>query len=297
MRAFIQLSLFTLLFACVRAKGGDSDIKATVTNVGHDQVTPIPGNATADQLKYMPEFRLAAGTCRPIAAISSTGAVGGGLQASGSMDGSCRGLDKANVYTRSETRDTLTFYTYSLYFPKDGPSGSDGPTGHRHDWERAVVTVKAGAILQVTFGQHGGWYSLPPDKIRIVDNTHPIIFVGKTKHGLYHSPNNGPGGQAEGVCYWCDTRHEFSPADAESKDLRLDYQTDANKLVSIAALPADIQAIFGGSYWGSANSPFRPERYSGLLNSIQTSANQGSLSCSDKGCDCNTTTGVCPGGI
>lgn len=79
---------------------------------------------------------------------------------------------------------------------------------HAADWENIIVLVsedKTNAAA-VVFYQHNGWYTrLRGNAFQLLDGTHPIVYVGKTAHGSYHT------GGGEGTCvYYGDFRNPNS---------------------------------------------------------------------------------------
>ena len=245
--------------------------------INHNSITPLPGAASDDQLRFLPVFVFTHGTCLPAASFNSEGELGGGLKAAGKMDGKCLGYDAANIYTHSVEIGEQVVHIYALYYPKDG-STPNSVGGHRHDWEHVLVWTTAGIATDLTFSQHSGWYTLSRDHIRWEDS-HPVVYVGKAKHGMYHSPNNGPGGITEGLCYFCDTRSE--------PGLRW---LAPHRLLAFDSLTSRQQELLQSEIWGSANSPFRPDLFPTRPNAIAAGEH-----CHDRGCECDRATGSCPG--
>ena len=257
---------------------GDKLDGSQVTWIDHDKVQPLAGSASREQLRFLPVFVLSAGTCMPSAAFDREGRLGRGLAASGPRNGLCPALDQANIYTRSLTLGEDTIHTYALYFPKDG-ANPNRVAGHRHDWERVYVWVRGGQVTQVTYGQHAGWYTMPFSKLHQEGGTHPVVYVGRAKHGMYHSRNHGPGGLWEGICYFCDTREEpgirwLAP----------------HRLLAYESLSNAEQRILRSELWEHANSPFRDDNFAPQLNLMH----QGKM-CQSFGCQCHPEKGSCPG--
>ena len=245
--------------------------------INHDAINPLPPAASEDQLRFLPVFAFTDGTCLPASTFNSEGELGGGLKASGKMDGECLGYDAANIYVQTAQVGEQKVYLYALYYPKDG-SMPNSVGGHRHDWEHVLIWTKDGVASDVTFSQHSGWYTLNREKIRWED-THAVVYVGKAKHGMYHGPNNGPGGISEGLCYFCDTRTDpglrwFAP----------------HRLVAFESMTPRQQELLQADIWGSANSPFRTDLFPARPLAIAA----GEL-CHDRGCSCDLEKGSCPG--
>jgi hypothetical protein len=248
-----------------------------VTWVEPDAIAPLPGRATAEQLHFLPVFVLSEGSCMPASAIDALGRLGKGLPAKRTMDGGCLPFGRANVYTQSLTVGDRTAHIYAVYFPKDGASPY-GAGGHRHDWEHVIVWTRDLEVSAVTFAQHSGWYTMPRDRIRL-QGEHPVVFVGRAKHGMYHGRNRGPGSFWDGICYFCDTRQDpglpwFAP------DL----------LVDVDSLPEHSRALLGLRLWDRANSPFRDDVFRANARTID-----GGDSCRGLGCLCKAAKRGCPG--
>lgn len=245
--------------------------------INHDAIAPLPAAASEEQLRFLPIFIFTHGTCLPAPAIDAEGRLGAGLKASGRMDGKCPKYDAANIYVQSLDRGEQRVHVYALYFPKDG-SNPNSSGGHRHDWENVLIWTSEGRVTDITFSQHGGYYSLPADKVRF-EGERPLIFVGKAKHGMYHGPNNGPGGLIEGLCYFCDTRSDpglrwFAP----------------HRLLAFESMSERQQELLQSNIWGSANSPFRLDGFSQLAASVAEGQR-----CKSIGCQCDEAKGSCPG--
>ena len=122
----------------------------------HDQIMPIPENATQAQKRYMPTFSWEQG-CKPAVAVDQAGNWNMGLRNSGSEGGQCR-HQEGQVYVRDWCNaENVCAYMYSVYFPKDR-GYIFGIGGHRHDWEEVVVWVESnGNVRGVAYSQHGDY--------------------------------------------------------------------------------------------------------------------------------------------
>ena len=248
-----------------------------ITWIPHDQVGLLDAHADENQLQFLPLIVFAKGTCFPASAIDSQGRLGAGLKASGKMNGNCLAFDKANIYTQSLNFGTVDAHLYALYFPKDG-ANPNSAGGHRHDWEHVIVWTDHEEITQVTFFQHSGWYTMPSKHVKKLDQR-AVVYIGKAKHGFYHSRNNGPNGFIEGLCYFCDTR--------EDNGLVWDAP---HRLVAFESLEPLQKELLQATLWDHANSPFRPDVFA-----AQAQAILGGELCRDRGCQCNIDQGSCPG--
>jgi Necrosis inducing protein (NPP1)/Ricin-type beta-trefoil lectin domain-like len=249
-----------------------------VRYVGHDRTQSISENYDPNSLRsrYAPTFYIAAGSCFPRSAFSANGEVGGGLQDTGAMNGNCgeAQLHSTNTYVYEKNYERgVKAIVYALYFPKDGYGTADG---HRHDWERVIVWFQYGQPLAVTYGQHKGhftlrWWAVPKDVYN--GSAHPVAYVGKTKHGMYNSPNNGPGGYAENY-YFSDTRNTYA------QKRTFEWQVNLN------TAPLHIKQIVSSDLWGDAISPFRDDQINGMLDKAAGFVTAGveDYACKDEGC-------------
>ena len=249
-----------------------------VRYIAHNATQSISENYDPNSLRsrYAPTFYIAGGSCFPRSAFSANGDVGGGLQDTGSMDGNCgqAQLPSTNTYVYEKNYERgVKAIIYALYFPKDGYGTSDG---HRHDWERVIVWFKNGQPIAVTYGQHKGyftlrWWAVPKDAYNGSD--HPAAYVGKTKHGMYNSPNNGPGGYAENF-YFSDTRNTYA------RKRSFEWQVNLNT----ASLR--IKQIVSSDLWGDAISPFRDDQLRQVLDKAAdfVTADVEDYVCKDEGC-------------
>jgi hypothetical protein len=100
--------------------------------------------------------------CLPSAGVSRTGDQNGGLKPTGSITGGCRHgdfLNLSNTYHRYACQDSngvkYCGHFFSLYFLKDQIiSGIN--SGHRHDWEKAIVWTENGVVTYGSYSAHSG---------------------------------------------------------------------------------------------------------------------------------------------
>ncbi|XP_065582793.1 uncharacterized protein LOC136041922 [Artemia franciscana] len=98
------------------------------------------------------------------------------------------------------------YFSYWLFYgyKDDCPLGESGG-----DVSWVQFNVKAtnnGTTLdRVVFYQHSGWYTRNPGHYKLVDETHPVAFAGKIRHGHYH--DDGGSGTC---CYFEDYRNTGS---------------------------------------------------------------------------------------
>ncbi|KAG6018520.1 hypothetical protein E4U41_003827 [Claviceps citrina] len=125
-------------------------------------------NASDDALQYQPVLDYTHKSCYNVPAIGADGKVAEGLDASwhSNVSGGCRDkehLKNQNVYVRSRCNNGYCAYMYEHYFEKDvGLQHVGGvASGHRHEWENAVVLVKRGERLPrlVAASRHDGYHA------------------------------------------------------------------------------------------------------------------------------------------
>lgn len=114
-----------------------------------------------DAYSISPVFDFDTDGCLPSAGISRTGQKNGGLKPTGSLGGSCRSsdfLNSSNTFHRyaclNASGNRYCGHMYALYFEKDQLfAGIE--SGHRHDWEFAVIFTTNGTITHGSFSSHG----------------------------------------------------------------------------------------------------------------------------------------------
>lgn len=236
---------------------------------------PLPGRASAEQLRHLPRFVFSPNTCMPAPVIDQEFRLSAGLPHTREVDGDCLPIGRANIYTQTLIIAEHTALAYALYFPKDG-AAPFGVGGHRHDWEYVIVWTKNAMVTAVTFHQHNGWYTQPRDRIAMLAE-HPVVYVGRAKHGLYHRQHDGPGDIWSGICYFCDDR-----VNGETW-----YAPDS--LVDVDQLPASAVELLQQKLWGKANSPFRHD----VFPQDAAAVTSGEL-CRGLGCLCGKPSDYCP---
>ncbi|KAK7082495.1 hypothetical protein SK128_013203 [Halocaridina rubra] len=87
----------------------------------------------------------------------------------------------------------------------------DGVSGARDAWwEFLVVKIRdwesSPHLHEVMFGQKQGWYTRIPTQYEIIDEYHPVAYVGRASHGFYHDD-----GGTNTCCYFQDTRNPGEP--------------------------------------------------------------------------------------
>lgn len=121
--------------------------------------------------------------------------------------------------------DYWVFYAMQSYC-------ADGIAGyHPADWEHiTVLATKATGgqyeLSRVAFHQHGGWYTRDRGGLNIDRDTHPVVFVGKNSHGMYHSS-----GGSGGCGYFADYRNPGA------KDYQMDTWQNLERLRSDDSAP------------------------------------------------------------
>ena len=121
-------------------------------------------------------------SCYNTPAIGIDGTLNPGLaQCEGASPDGCRDqsdLDNNNVYSRKACNNGWCAYMYGYYFEKD--KGFDNKcTGHRNDWEHAVVWVKDNTIEYVFASAYSGYETRTCRDVLFYDDTHPMIVYHK----------------------------------------------------------------------------------------------------------------------
>ena len=141
----------------------------------------LPGNATADELRYQPAMDYDGDGCYPTPAIGPDGTLNPGLNTSGAVNGNCRDasdLANTNSYSRVKCNNGWCAYLYTFYFEKDQAVPGSGLGGHRHDWEHVAVWVQNGTIRNVSTSFHGN-YQIHAASAVAFENGHPKIVYHK----------------------------------------------------------------------------------------------------------------------
>ncbi|KAE8877132.1 hypothetical protein PF005_g27983 [Phytophthora fragariae] len=155
----------------------------TAIVIPHDQVQPFPQpkpvtDVQKATLKYQPRLKIEDG-CHPYPAVQADGAISGGLEWSGPMDGECEGSPLGSqVYARSTWVKDKYAIMYGWYFPKARAPLILPLTlrifGHRNGWEYAIVwldnpTPDNSTILGVSLSAAVGWSKESPPKEKYLD--------------------------------------------------------------------------------------------------------------------------------
>ncbi|WP_031048881.1 NPP1 family protein [Streptomyces sp. NRRL F-5650] len=141
----------------------------------------LPANADSLELRYQPAYDYDTDGCYPTPAIGADGAVNGGLNPTGALNGNCRDasdLANTNGYARARCDGDWCAYMYGLYFEKDQALPGTSLGGHRHDWEHVVVWVKDDTVQYVSTSSHGSFDVHERSAVRF-DGTHPKIVYHK----------------------------------------------------------------------------------------------------------------------
>ncbi|KAJ8575734.1 hypothetical protein ON010_g3481 [Phytophthora cinnamomi] len=104
---------------------------------------PAPATDAEAAIKYKPQL-LIIDECHLYPAVQADGSVSGGLEWSGADDGDCKGSAwGSQVYARSAWYNNKYAIMYAWYFPKGKGRQHVHKlhSGHRHEWEFAVVWV------------------------------------------------------------------------------------------------------------------------------------------------------------
>ena len=159
--------------------------------------------------RIAPVFDFDTDSCYPSAAISDKGVLNPGLDedVSGLTSG-CRQPDQLQTartyYRKASLRRDGTDYAvhmYALYFMKDKTVDTPVDSGHRHDWEFALVWTTNGVITHATASAHWWAETRPiaevsvdpgaPSHVKIVyhkdgGSTHAMRFAGAGERAENH---------------------------------------------------------------------------------------------------------------
>ncbi len=150
----------------------------------------LPESVDAESIA--PVFDFDTDGCLPSAGISRTGEKNGGLKPSGDMAGDCRDsnfLETSNTvhrYTcKSTTEGNFCGHIYSLYFQKDQLFNLI-ESGHRHDWEFAIVYTKDGVATHASYSSHGDIFTTQYHQAPTVGGKPKVVYHkdGITTHVL-----------------------------------------------------------------------------------------------------------------
>lgn len=168
----------------------------------------LPQSANTETIALATIFNFTNKVCLPSPAISAQGQQNKGLNNTGSNTGGCQRAAQldfstpkagSNTYYRMQcvSQDNTEYcaHMYALYFMKDQPSPG---TGHRNDWEWAMVWTAraAGGVPKITFGSHGYHKvanTLPVNEISFNADGHARFVydqTGGTTHTMYFYPRS-----------------------------------------------------------------------------------------------------------
>ena len=198
--------------------------RADVPSIPHNEVKGFEEKALEVVLKFKPFLKVSSG-CVPWPAVNDKGEVryapspsllsniwhyesvtdtnfslnSKGLKNTGSPSGEC-GSNKGQVYTRAKVFPNSLAIMYAWYMPKDQPAHSATGSGHRHEWENAVVWLSDNSdnakFLGVAWSKHGGYGHAKADDLSDdkLSDGHPLIEYftnGFTNHELKSSTIKG----------------------------------------------------------------------------------------------------------
>jgi hypothetical protein len=140
-------------------------------------------------------------SCYPSAAVSDQRVVNPGLSVNdwGITSGCRQGgqLENAKTYYRKASLGDYSVHMYALYFMKD--KVAETASGHRHDWEFALVWTTNGVITHASYSAHGNVNTDsitnldqdPDTHVKIVYHhdgglTHAMRFAGENEQAENH---------------------------------------------------------------------------------------------------------------
>ncbi|MEU5324188.1 NPP1 family protein [Streptomyces sp. NPDC021056] len=231
-------------------------------------LTPLPymGAGSTMQEMFQPLFDYDADGCYPAPAVDASGRLNGGLNPSGSVGGGCKSnhLTHANTYSRAKCDKGSGWcgVVYTLYFEKDQGSGGSAITGHRHDFEAAVVWYHGTDQWPsyVSVSAHGNYST---------KRFNDVERVGKRFKVVYHKDNST-------IATYLGT-HSFRFAKVgERAEAHSDGGWDRPALVPYDALWNQNRKAWNaleGSGWDKANFPLqdKDDRFRNTLNKSKPS--------------------------
>lgn len=169
----------------------DSTAIAAATGLANSRPSPpraLPQNASERALQFQPVLDYDTDSCYNVPAIDAQGNLAQGLKSTYQSNTKyCRDeadLDNQNVYVRERCNNGWCAYMYEHYFEKDvGIEHVAGiASGHRHEWENAVVVVRQDEDLPrlVSASAHDGYNTREPLRVRFQDGHAKIVYH---KHG------------------------------------------------------------------------------------------------------------------
>jgi hypothetical protein len=209
-----------------------------------------------------PVFDFDGNSCLPSAGISRSGQRNGGLKNTGDITGQCRSsnfLETSNTIHRfscaSVGEDLYCAHVYGLYFEKDGTVINS--TGHRHDWEMAIVWTKNGDITHGSVSEHGGFNTkqyadLPLENGHMKVVYHKESIFGGGTHAFRF------GGQSEVAE---NPYHEWVTP-AITGWFEFEGDTLSNE---------EMRTLMNGFSYGSANMPARDDYFLSKVNQYRPS--------------------------
>ncbi|KAG5945781.1 hypothetical protein E4U60_004874 [Claviceps pazoutovae] len=164
-------------------------------SIKHHVPKALPQSTSSDAMHYQPVLDYSTHSCYNVPAIDAQGNVAAGLESSyqTNLSGGCRKkkhLYNQNVYVRSRCNNGWCAYMYEHYFEKDvGLQHVAGVgSGHRHEWENAVVVVKNGEGFPrlVAASAHDGYIRRMPRM-----HVRRVRFQGAHVKLVYHKDGAG----------------------------------------------------------------------------------------------------------
>lgn len=154
-----------------------------------------------DASSIAPVFDFDTDSCLPAGGISTNGDQNGGLNPSGSLTGSCRSsnfLDLSNSYHRYACSSVATdgkkycVHIYALYFEKD-QLFANIESGHRHDWEAALVWTVDGVVTHASTSAHGDFDTQAAADVPFQDGHVKMVYHKESvgSHALRFAKQDG----------------------------------------------------------------------------------------------------------
>ncbi len=211
-----------------------------------------------DAYSIAPVFDFDTDGCLPSAGISRRGEQNGGLKPTGNITGGCRSsdfLESSNTFHRyacvRQSGVNYCGHLFTLYFEKD-QIFSGIRSGHRHDWEHAVVWTRNEVVTHASYSAHGDLFTKKAANLAF-ENGHVKIVYHKDGIGTHAFRFGGADEVAENPYGW------FIIPDIVSW-----YEGYGDNLDN-----QELRRRLNRFNYGSANFPISDSKFRGNLNNFR----------------------------
>lgn len=174
---------------------GFISVSASLVAQANDRLIPINSASEQALASFTPIFDFHDNGCLPDVGVDAQGSMNPGVESSGGLGEGCRNpqfLQHSNTLHRgtclTSAGKQYCGHIFSLYFAKD-QSQQGQLSGHRHDWEFAVVYTVNGTPTHAGYSAHGKVFTQPLEQlerqgqhVKVVyqkdgDKTHALSFA------------------------------------------------------------------------------------------------------------------------